>query len=79
MTVSDTTQQLAILASVISQYVLDNGIADGDDAKAVASRIYAAGFRLTGTDNSIDARLNSLEQRLSAVEGWCGVSRYTLT
>lgn len=73
---SDTQQQLGILASLISEYVLDNGIADVDDAKAVASRIHAAGFRMNGMDRSVEQRLATIEQRISAVEGWCGLSRY---
>lgn len=72
---TDTAQQMSILASIISEYVLDNGVADAADAKAVASRIYHAGFRITGMDGSLESRLNSIEQRLSAVEGWCGLSR----
>lgn len=68
-------QQLAILASLISEYVLDNGIADADDARAVAQRIYTAGFRMTGSDQSITSRLATIEQRISALEGWSGLSR----
>lgn len=68
-------RQISLLASIISAQVLDRGIGDVDDARVVASRIYAAGFRMTDLDRSLESRLRSVEQRLSAVEGWCGVSR----
>lgn len=76
--IAEREQQITILASVISEYVLDNGIADAEDAKAVANRIYGAGFRMTDLDRSIEQRLSSIEQRLSAVEGWCGLSRHMI-
>lgn len=75
---TDTAQQMAILASIVSEYVLDNGIADAADARAVASKIYHAGFRITGMDGSLESRLDGIEQRLAAVEGWCGLSRHML-
>lgn len=73
---STQQQQISLLASVISEYVLDNGIADAEDAKAVANRIFSAGFRMTDLDQTAEQRLSSIEQRLSAVEGWCGLSRH---
>lgn len=76
--VADRSQQIAILASVISEYVLDNGIADVQDSNAVAQRIFNAGFRMTDLDNSIEQRLRTIEQRVSAVEGWCGLSRHMI-
>lgn len=76
--IAERDQQISILASVISEYVLDNGIADAEDAKAVANRIYGAGFRMTDLDRTIEQRLSSIEQRISAVEGWCGLSRHMI-
>lgn len=76
--IAEKDQQITILASVISEYVLDNGIADAEDAKAVANRIYGAGFRMTDLDRSIEQRISTIEQRLSAVEGWCGLSRHMI-
>lgn len=71
-------QQVAIISSLISEYVLDTGIADADDAKIVARRIYAAGFRMIGTDETLSTRLLNMEKRLSALEGWSGLSRHAL-
>ena len=76
--IAEQDQQISILASVISEYVLDNGIADAEDAKAVARRIYGAGFRMTDLDRSVEQRIGTIEQRLSAVEGWCGLSRHMI-
>lgn len=74
----NSEQQLTIIASIISEYVLDNGIADADDSRAVAQKIYAAGFRMVNGDQSVTARLASLEQRISALEGWSGLSRHMI-
>lgn len=76
--IAEREQQISILASVISEYVLDNGIADAEDAKTVADRIYKTGFRMTDLDRGIEQRINHIEQRLSAIEGWCGLSRHMI-
>lgn len=75
---TDQNQQICIIASIISQYVLDNGIADGRDAEAVARRIYNTGFRLDSSDRTIEQRIGTIEQRISAIEGWCGLSRHMI-